>query len=45
MFNEHFGVGVAFDRFATHVNLSKDSFTGRLNLGYQGGLVYFKGAF
>jgi hypothetical protein len=45
MFTEHFGVGVAFDRFATHVDLSKDSFTGRLNLGYQGAVFYFKGGF
>jgi|KBSMisStandDraft_5_1062788.scaffolds.fasta_scaffold37285_4 hypothetical protein len=45
MFNQHFGAGVAFDRFAAHVNLSKDSFTGNLNLGYQGFLIYFKGGF
>ncbi|HVP33330.1 MAG TPA: hypothetical protein VMT09_06730 [Steroidobacteraceae bacterium] len=45
MFNEHFGVGVAYDRFAIHVDLTKGSFDGRLNLGYQGGLIFVKGAF
>lgn len=45
MFNEHFGIGVAYDRFATHVNLSKGAFDGRLNLGYQGGLIFVRGAF
>jgi len=45
MFNEHFGVGVAYDRFAVHVDLTKGSFDGRLNLGYQGGLIFVRGAF
>jgi hypothetical protein len=45
MFNEHFGIGVAYDRFAVHVDLSKGSFNGRLNLGYQGGLIFLRGAF
>jgi len=45
MFNEHFGIGLAYDRFATHVDLTKGSFTGRLNLGYQGGLLFLRGAF
>ena len=45
MFNEHFGIGVAYDRFAVHVDLTKGSFDGRLNLGYQGGLIFLRGAF
>jgi hypothetical protein len=45
MFNHHFGLGVGYDRFATHVDVSKGSFNGRLNAGYQGGLIYVKGGF
>ena len=45
MFNEHFGIGVAYDRFAVHVDLNKGAFDGRLNLGYQGGLIFVRGAF
>jgi len=45
MFNRHFGIGIGYDRFATHVDLNKGSFNGRLNVGYQGGLIYVKGGF
>jgi hypothetical protein len=45
MFNHHFGLGVGFERWATHTNISKADFNGRLNFGYQGGLIYFKGGF
>jgi hypothetical protein len=45
MFNHHFGLGVGYDRFATHVDLNKGSFNGRLNVGYQGALIYLKGGF
>jgi hypothetical protein len=45
MFNHHIGVGIGYDRFATHVDLSKGSFNGRLNAGYQGALIYLKGGF
>jgi len=45
MFNHHFGVGIGYDRFATHVDVSKGSFDGRLNFGYQGVLIYVKGGF
>jgi hypothetical protein len=45
MFSHHFGVGVGYDHFATHVDLSKGSFNGRLNFGYQGLLIYVKGGF
>jgi hypothetical protein len=45
MFNHHFGVGVGYDRFAAHVDVNKGSFNGRLNVGYQGGLIYVRGGF
>lgn len=45
MFSHHFGLGVGYDYFATHVDLSKGSFNGRLNTGYQGLLIYVKGGF
>jgi len=45
MFNQHFGVGVGYDRFATHIDVNKGSFNGRLNVGYQGALIYVKGGF
>jgi hypothetical protein len=45
MFSDHFGLGLGYDRFALHVDLSKAGFTGRLSLGYQGLLLYVKGGF
>ena len=45
MFSNHFGVGIGYDRFATHVDVGKASFNGRLNWGYQGLLLYLKGGF
>jgi hypothetical protein len=45
MFSHHFGLGVGYDHFATHVDVSKGSFNGRLNFGYQGLLIYVKGGF
>ena len=45
MFSDHFGVGAGYERFAQHLDLSKASFSGRLNLGYQGLLIYVKGGF
>jgi hypothetical protein len=43
MFSHHFGVGLAYDRFYTHVKLDKDNFNGRLAFGYQGALLYLRG--
>jgi hypothetical protein len=45
MFNHHFGLGIGYDRFATHVDLNKGSFNGRLNVGYSGVLIYARGGF
>ena len=43
MFSDHFGVGLAYDRFYTHVKLDKNDFNGRLAFGYQGALLYIRG--
>jgi len=45
MFSDHFGVGLGYDRFATHADVGKGSFNGRLNFGYQGLLFYLRGGF
>jgi hypothetical protein len=45
MFNNHFGVGAGYERYAQHVDLNKLSFSGRLNFGYQGLLLFVKGGF
>jgi hypothetical protein len=45
MFSEHLGAGIGYDRFATHVDVGKGSFNGRLNWGYQGLLIYVRGGF
>ena len=45
MFNHHFGIGIGYDRFATHIDLNKGSFNGRLNVGYSGVLIYARGGF
>src|SRR5215469_2084713 len=45
MFSNHFGVGIGYDRFATHVDVGKGNFNGRLNWGYQGLLIYLKAGF
>jgi len=45
MFNDHFGIGAGYDRYVQHVDLSKLSFSGRLNSGYQGLLIYVRGGF
>ena len=45
MFNHHFGLGIGYDRFATHIDLNKGSFNGRLNVGYSGVLIYARCGF
>jgi len=45
MFSKHFGAGIGYDRFATHADVGKGSFNGRLNFGYQGLLLYLTGGF
>jgi|SRR5215469_4610320 len=45
MFNHHFGMGLAYNRFQTNLDLDKGSFNGRLNFGYQGAVLYVKAGF
>jgi hypothetical protein len=45
MFNHHFGLGLGYNRFQTNLDLNKGSFNGRLNLGYQGAVLYVRGGF
>jgi hypothetical protein len=45
LINKHFGVGIGYDDFSTHLSLTKANFEGQLNLGYRGGLIYLRGAF
>jgi hypothetical protein len=39
MYNRHFGVSVGYEKFQTHVDVTKGSFNGSVNLSYQGGLA------
>src|SRR5262249_1011370 len=45
MFSRHFGIGLGYERFVTHADVGKASFSGRLNFGYQGLLLYIRGGF
>ena len=45
LFNSHIGIGIGYDDFSTNLSLSKNSFNGRLKLGYKGGLIQLTGAF
>jgi len=45
MFSRHFGIGLGYERFVTHADVGKGSFSGRLNFGYQGLLLYIRGGF
>jgi hypothetical protein len=45
MFNRHWGLGLGYNRFNTHVDLTKPHFNGRLNLGYSGLLAFVTGSF
>jgi hypothetical protein len=44
LINKHFGVGIGYDDFSTHLSLSKSTFEGQLSVGYRGGLIYLRGA-
>jgi hypothetical protein len=43
MFSKHFGIGLGYERFVVHADVGKEAFTGRLNFGYQGLLIYLRG--
>ena len=45
MFNPNFGLGLGYNRFYTHVDVSKDSYNGNLKFGYSGLQAYLTGAF
>ena len=45
MFSKHFGIGLGYERFVVHADVGKEAFTGRLNFGYQGLLIYVRGGF
>jgi hypothetical protein len=45
LINKHFGVGIGYDDFSSHLSIDKPNFNGKLNLGYNGGLIYLRGAF
>lgn len=36
MFNKTFGLGLGYDRFYTHIDMSKAKFDGRVKMGYSG---------
>jgi hypothetical protein len=45
MFSRHFGVGMGYNRFSTTVDVTKDSFDGRLRFGYSGLQAYVTGTY
>lgn len=45
MFTPNWGAGLAYDSFVTRVDVARDTFNGRLRLGYSGLLLYLTGAF
>jgi hypothetical protein len=45
MFHRNFGLGLAYNRFATRVDVEKDDFNGRLKLGYSGAQFFLTGTF
>jgi hypothetical protein len=45
MYNPHFGIGLGYNRFATNVEVEKNTFDGRLRTSYSGLQAYLTGAF
>jgi hypothetical protein len=45
MFSRNFGVGLGWNRFATKLDVTRDSFNGRLKFGYSGLQAYLTGTF
>jgi len=45
MYNDHFGLGAAWNKFSTSLTVSKTNFNGGLNVGYSGPLLYLTGSF
>ena len=45
MFSRNFGVGLGYNRFRTTVDVDKESYNGRVRLGYSGVQLFLTGAF
>lgn len=45
MYNSHVGFSAGYEKFITHVNVTKPNFNGSLNLGYSGLLLNVTAAF
>ena len=45
MFSKNFGAGIGYNVFRTTVDVDKDSFNGRLRVGYRGLLLFLTGTF
>jgi len=45
MFSKHFGVGMGYNAFAVHVDVSKPNFDGKLKLGYSGLQAFLTGTY
>jgi hypothetical protein len=45
MFHRNFGVGLCYNWFGTNVDVSKDTYNGKLKLGYSGLQAYLTGTF
>jgi hypothetical protein len=45
MFNHHIGVGLGYDYFDIHADLSKNNFNGNISWGYQGLMAFVRGGF
>lgn len=45
MFNRNFGIGLGYNRFATHLQVERGSFDGSLRTGYAGLQAYLTAAF
>jgi hypothetical protein len=45
MFSQSFGLGLGYNSFRTNVEAEKESFDGRIRLGYSGLQLFLTGAF
>jgi hypothetical protein len=45
LFSRHVGLGIGYDSYHSHLTVSQTNFSGQLDLGYRGGLIYLTGAF
>jgi len=45
MFHRHYGLGLGYNHFTSKLDVTKDDFKGRLNVGYSGLQAYLTGSF